>query len=65
MPEIGAPGTTVAIICTKGTDQGRLPEGSGNGAGPLKENSVLEGRNGMEAGKTFYKQKSRDRQAIY
>lgn len=53
------------IIYTEAEDQGRFPGGGANGAGPLKENSVLEGRNGMEAGRTFYKQKPRDGQAIY
>lgn len=64
MPEIGALGIKVAILCTKGEDQKQLLGGGGNKAGPFKGESVLEGRNGMEAGKAFYKRKSRDRQAV-
>lgn len=62
--DLGALGIKVAIICTKGEDQKQLLGGGGNEAGRFKGESVLEDRNGMEAGKALYKRKSRDRQAV-
>lgn len=57
MPRTGdrSPSTQGVIIYTETDDQGRFPEGGGNGGEPLKENRVLEGRNGSEAGRTFYR----------
>lgn len=54
VPPTGAPGTKQVIIYTEAEGQGRLLGGGGNGAGPFKENSILEGKSGMEARRTFY-----------